>query len=279
MALLDWTSGFEADPMDSDKIHLGDDEIRETREEVRIRAQMVSNWGSIATGFDDDGRILPGTAKAYYQSGDPTQYPRNPENDAYPTHALTLAGARDQGLLAVDTAANNRLKVFGSGGTWEDIHAANGVPSPVFGVSTANTGIGTGATTLSWSTTPTITLPSEGDWLLMAFGEVQVENINGSNDVLVRCDLELSSPVALTYSTQEIMLKSRSGTEDARGVFPFHYVSTATAGQTYTFVVKAAADTASRAQFAGGVTQLSDADFETEANSTQHRLTIMAVPR
>lgn len=101
-----WNASFNTSPPATDPVHEGDDRIRDTREGTRERGNVVQNWDSYsAGGYSGDGRMNPGTARAYFQDADPTalQRPNGTNHPSLPTGGSASLGASDDGLIKVVT--------------------------------------------------------------------------------------------------------------------------------------------------------------------------------
>jgi len=67
-----WDASFEADPANTDPVSQADDNIRETRDEVRNRIETEMDFGEFGNVTTDTGRLLQGAARAFSQSAAPT---------------------------------------------------------------------------------------------------------------------------------------------------------------------------------------------------------------
>lgn len=115
-----WDAALEADPADTDPVSAGAGEIRDTRSEVRQRAETDLCWGSFDTTgcpAGDEGRLREGGARAFHDASAPTVL--NAEDRAG-------SDALDEGRLWADSdtpsATIHRLQVYDGSG-WEDVEA------------------------------------------------------------------------------------------------------------------------------------------------------------
>jgi hypothetical protein len=125
-----WTTAWEAIPANGDVISLGDDKIRELKDNVRIRAAVETYWGDTFTG-SDTGRAREGSARAFYEAA----CPANLSNSATDTLGSGVLGVNDDGRLCRDTTTGE-LKVHTGSGWARAIAALSGtvnlIDTPLF---------------------------------------------------------------------------------------------------------------------------------------------------
>lgn len=111
-ALQVWNSGtFEVSPANTDPISLGDDQIRELKENIRKRAQVETYWGTDITG-GETGRAREGSARAFYAAADPTVL----SNSVTDTAGDPNLGSSDDGRL-LRRSDTGELKIY-TGSAW-----------------------------------------------------------------------------------------------------------------------------------------------------------------
>lgn len=111
-ALQVWNSGtFEAAPANTDPVSLGDDQIRELKENVRKRAQVETYWGTDIAG-GETGRAREGSARAFYAATDPSVL----SNSVTDTTGDANLGTNDDGRL-LRRSDTGELKVY-NGSAW-----------------------------------------------------------------------------------------------------------------------------------------------------------------
>lgn len=106
-ATATWNSTYEAIPSNTDAVSLGDDNIRDLKENIRDYAEAEMNWG---TSGDNNGRMREGSARAFYATADPSAL-----NGTDRTGSNTL-GSTDDGRL-LHRSDTGELKVY-SGSAW-----------------------------------------------------------------------------------------------------------------------------------------------------------------
>lgn len=112
-ALQVWNSGtYEATPANTEAISLGDDNIREFKENVRKRAQVEILWGTDIAG-GETGRLREGAARGFYNTACPSIL----SNSVTDTAGVAALGTGDDGRFCHDSD-DNELKVW-SGTAWE----------------------------------------------------------------------------------------------------------------------------------------------------------------
>lgn len=111
-ALQVWNSGtFEISPANTDPISLGDDQIRELKENIRKRAQVETYWGTDIAG-GETGRAREGSARAFYAAADPTVL----SNSVTDTTGDPNLGSSDDGRL-LRRSDTGELKIY-NGSAW-----------------------------------------------------------------------------------------------------------------------------------------------------------------
>lgn len=132
---VSWDSGvFEASPGDNDLVSQGAGKIRQTKTEVRDRAEVEHLWGTITAG-GDTGRSREGSARAFYETADPSAL-ANSVTD-------TLgSGALDEGRLLF-RSDTGEAKIH-SGSAWVQlVQRLSGtvglIGTPLFGAVSAGT--------------------------------------------------------------------------------------------------------------------------------------------
>lgn len=95
-----WNSAYEAAPGNGDDISLGAGEIRSVRTEVRDRAEVELDWGTVTAGYGDTGRLLPGAGRIY-QVASGTALPTNLQKPDGSSQGVAL-GTSDTGRLCLD---------------------------------------------------------------------------------------------------------------------------------------------------------------------------------
>lgn len=111
-ALQVWNSGtFEVSPANTDPISLGDDQIRELKENIRKRAQVETYWGTDIAG-GETGRAREGSARAFYATADPTVL----SNSVTDTTGDPNLGTSDDGRL-LRRSDTGELKIY-NGSAW-----------------------------------------------------------------------------------------------------------------------------------------------------------------
>ncbi len=99
-----WDSTFENDPDNTDSVSLGDDHIRQVKQELRGRLETELDFGT-AAGGSDHGRLREGAARVFFQDATPTGI-AVADDDA--------STALDQGRLWVDSNNDNLLQAYDS---------------------------------------------------------------------------------------------------------------------------------------------------------------------
>lgn len=111
-AIVDWnTATFEATPANTDQISLGDDKIRELKENISARSAVETLWGNRFTG-GDTGRAREGSARAFYAAACPSVL----SDSATDRTGDPNLGTADDGRLCKDTATGE-LKIW-TGTAW-----------------------------------------------------------------------------------------------------------------------------------------------------------------
>jgi hypothetical protein len=108
-----WNSSFESSPATGDDPSDGDDKIRETRSETRVRmGNEHGTYNNAAVGADGsqgaDFAHRLGSAVAYFQAAAPTQRP----------DAATALGTNDKGRIWEDS--DNYTRYVYDGSTWQN---------------------------------------------------------------------------------------------------------------------------------------------------------------
>jgi hypothetical protein len=120
-----WDSSFENVPADAEDISQGAGRIRTLKTDTRERAQVESNWGDIATGYTDDGRANPGSARAFAQAAAPTQLlsPNGSDPALGPSGFSAALSTSDNGRLWLDTtdSANVPVLKWWTGTAWQTV--------------------------------------------------------------------------------------------------------------------------------------------------------------
>jgi hypothetical protein len=111
-----WNSTFEATPAGTDAISDGDNQIRNTRLEVRTRGQREHAWGN---GGPDDGYHLEGAARAFYTDTDPAVL----NSAATPSGGggAALSSANSRGRYASYTVDGNYWYRVYDGSAWREV--------------------------------------------------------------------------------------------------------------------------------------------------------------
>ena len=112
------TTSFEEKPQDTGFVSGGALKIRETRNEVRRRADVEHDWSTINVGDLDSGRHRKGSARAFFQAGSPATMPYPDTNGA--------SSVLDDGRLWVDSDDNSLwVNTSASSANW----VGTGVPT------------------------------------------------------------------------------------------------------------------------------------------------------
>jgi hypothetical protein len=123
-----WNSAYEANPAAGDQVSVADDHFRTKKQEIRRRMAVEHDFSTVPTGGTDDGRHIEGSARIYWQNGDPnaiTGPGGAPANDVDPS---APSSALDQGRMWRDADGGN-LKCY-NGSAWvECIHTLDGDPN------------------------------------------------------------------------------------------------------------------------------------------------------
>ena len=128
-----WDSTFDTSPPETQDHGRGGERIRESRKEVRLRFQTEHNVGdastSGSTGYSDDGRHNPGSARVFVDGNEPSTL-RNFDNTAVangPTGLTTGLGADDKGRLWVDQSGGPQVfRWYDTGPSPNEWRAVNG---------------------------------------------------------------------------------------------------------------------------------------------------------
>lgn len=110
-----WTSAFESNPTATDPVSQADDHLRQIKAEVRDRVETEMDFGSgIGLVGTDTGRLLPGAARAFVQSGRPTVDGTLTPNCLSEADRNGNRGC-DAGRLSLDTADNSLAVALDAG--------------------------------------------------------------------------------------------------------------------------------------------------------------------
>ena len=111
-SVVDWTiSPFEGTPANTDQASLGDDIIRELKENISARSAVEILWGNRFAG-GDTGRAREGSARGFYAAACPTVL----SNSATDRTGDPNLGAGDDGRICKDSTTGE-LKVW-NGSAW-----------------------------------------------------------------------------------------------------------------------------------------------------------------
>jgi hypothetical protein len=123
-----WDAAFEAAPAASEDISQGASRITTLKTDIRDRAQVESNFGNIDTGYSDDGRANPGSARTFNGTTAPTQLlsPNGTDPAIGPSGFSATLGTNDTGRLWLDTSgdANVPILKWWDGNSWNPVQPA-----------------------------------------------------------------------------------------------------------------------------------------------------------
>ncbi len=122
-------SAFESNPTDPDLAGRADNELRETRQRLRYRLQRTMDYGDGSTNanYEDTGRPVPGSARAFFVdgtniTGEPSTWLKSNQVPPYAAQTLAIpsAGASPQNLPALGTHDDGVMMwVKGSAFPWD----------------------------------------------------------------------------------------------------------------------------------------------------------------
>jgi len=238
MALGNWTSTWQAASSDATTIGSTDDIQNETKLFVQERGVVEHDWGavSLGSGLSDTGRHKPGAARAFYQNTTPQRLRLFDNSGEDPASGADL-GSDDDGRLWVNFDANNKLRVW-NGSAWGDVAAVPPWPGEidVTSVDASAIAASTYVTLASWSSTPRLITPAEGQWRAIITARVYITNSTGSNDRLCRVELRDGTSI---LDVDEQTIRSNDGGNDGYTAFNLNCTFAAVASTTYTFDVRA----------------------------------------
>jgi hypothetical protein len=118
-----WDTTFNNTPVDGDGAGGGNEEIQDTRKETANRANTEHAWNSTSIDGEpiDTGRHREGSARAFYESAQPTTLKAADYSPTTSTSPNNGSNALDPGRLWVDSDNKQLYVNTGAGATWSPV--------------------------------------------------------------------------------------------------------------------------------------------------------------